>query len=304
MDKVEIKQEPGAKKRKYKHVVAEEEEENVDEILHAKHKKKMEKLKKENVFYIKFNEASLMKRILDGVKDMVTIGTMEVSEAGIDFSLVDTSHISMSVLKLIGGKFKEFLCNKNISLGLNFVSLSKILAISKPNSYLIMRMDKKNEDKIQLEMGIGEAEPEDQFELRLLNIDTETLVVPDNVEYDVHVLLLSEDFKKSVNNMKTIGENFEFNFVNNVFSLKITGEIGNATHIFPKDTKVKMREKKALSVFYAGKYVEHLTKSSGICKYVAVSITDQKILRLRYNIDNNLGFLQYFLPPKADNFDD
>ena len=93
------------------------------------------------MFEAKLAKASLLKKILDSIKDLVTEANWDCSEDGMSLQAMDSSHVSLVTAKLNSDGFPKFRCDRNMILGLNLINLSKILKCS------------SNDDKVTLQAG-------------------------------------------------------------------------------------------------------------------------------------------------------
>ena len=72
-------------------------------------------------------KASLLKKIFDSVKDLVTDVNFDCSASGLALQAMDQSHVALVVLLLRSQGFEHYRCDRNMSIGMNMMSLSKVL---------------------------------------------------------------------------------------------------------------------------------------------------------------------------------
>ncbi|KAJ2433144.1 hypothetical protein IWW46_006454, partial [Coemansia sp. RSA 2440] len=72
-------------------------------------------------------QASLLKKIIEAVKELVDEANFDFSETGIRLQAMDKSHIALSFLHLRSDGFSEYRCDRSQTLGINLNSFSKIL---------------------------------------------------------------------------------------------------------------------------------------------------------------------------------
>ena len=75
----------------------------------------------------KLNQAGLLKKILEAVKDLVTDANFDCSPSGIALQAMDSSHVSLVSLMLNAEGFEHYRCDRGLQLGINLGSMSKIL---------------------------------------------------------------------------------------------------------------------------------------------------------------------------------
>merc|ERR1712136_691069 len=81
-------------------------------------------LNAKTMFEAKIAQASLLKKVLDSVNSLIEEGTWDCSESGMSLQAMDSSHVSLCSLMLKTDSFEEFRCDRNISMGLNMVTMT------------------------------------------------------------------------------------------------------------------------------------------------------------------------------------
>lgn len=79
------------------------------------------------MFEAKIQQAVLLKRILDSLKDLVLQANLDCSPTGIALQALDQSHVSLVALLLRQEGFESYRCDRSIPLGINIASMTKIL---------------------------------------------------------------------------------------------------------------------------------------------------------------------------------
>jgi proliferating cell nuclear antigen len=82
------------------------------------------------MFEARLIQASLLKKILEAVKDLVTDANFDCSSSGIALQAMDSSHVSLVSLLLRADGFEHYRCDKSLALGINLNSFAKILKCS------------------------------------------------------------------------------------------------------------------------------------------------------------------------------
>lgn len=92
------------------------------------------------MFEAKLTQASLLKKVLEAMKDLVTETNFECSSSGIALQAMDSSHVSLISLLLRSDGFDKFQCHRPLSLGLNLGSMSKILRCAGNDDSLVLKV--------------------------------------------------------------------------------------------------------------------------------------------------------------------
>merc|ERR1712167_94845 len=72
-------------------------------------------------------EGALLKKLIEAMKDLVTEANFDCDASGISLQAMDSSHVSLIAMQLKADGFEHYRCDRNVSIGMNLASLSKIL---------------------------------------------------------------------------------------------------------------------------------------------------------------------------------
>lgn len=100
------------------------------------------------MFEARLTHGSLLKKVLEAVKDLVTDANFDCSATGIALQAMDSSHVSLVALLLQAEGFDPYRCDRSISLGINLVSMSKILKCSENNDIITLKAEDAGEDVV------------------------------------------------------------------------------------------------------------------------------------------------------------
>ena len=132
---------------------------------------------------------------------------------------MDSSHVALSAVELRADGFEEYRCDRPMSIGIAIASLNKVLRSANNNDILNMRKA-DNADSLHSDR-IGE------FDLKLMDIDTEHLGIPDT-EYDAVVKLSSNEFARICRDLSNVGESVKITITKEGVTFSTEGEIGDA----------------------------------------------------------------------------
>jgi len=71
------------------------------------------------MFEAKLIHSSLLKKVLEAVKEVVAEGNWDCSSTGISLQGMDSSHVSLVSLEMNADGFDPFRCDRNLTLGIN-----------------------------------------------------------------------------------------------------------------------------------------------------------------------------------------
>eukprot|EP00850_Spirogloea_muscicola_P002259 SM000008S22348 [mRNA] locus=s8:1171212:1172700:- [translate_table: standard] len=79
------------------------------------------------MFEARLLQGSLLKKVLDAIKDLVTDANFDCSSSGFSLQAMDSSHVALVALLLRSDGFEHFRCDKNLSMGMNINNMAKML---------------------------------------------------------------------------------------------------------------------------------------------------------------------------------
>mgnify|MGYP002723574903 FL=1 len=139
---------------------------------------------------------------------------------------MDSSHVALSAVELRADGFEEYRCDRPMSIGMAITSLTKVLRSANNNDILNMRKS-DNADSLHLVFEGTSSDRIGEFDLKLMDIDTEHLGIPDT-EYDAVVKLSSNEFARICRDLSNVGESVKITITKEGVTFSTEGEIGDA----------------------------------------------------------------------------
>ena len=121
---------------------------------------------------------------------------------------MDSSHVSLCALKMGNQGFDHFRCDKPTSLGLNTPNLSKILKCA-GNDDLITLKTVEDTDSLTMLFESPQADRISEFELKLMDIESEHLGIPET-DYKCNVRLPATEFQRIIRDLGVIGDTCKY----------------------------------------------------------------------------------------------
>mmetsp|Transcript_13013 Transcript_13013/g.19617 ORF Transcript_13013/g.19617 Transcript_13013/m.19617 type:complete len:271 (-) Transcript_13013:664-1476(-) len=259
------------------------------------------------MFIAELERVSLFRKLLENMKDLVTETNFECSPKGITVQAMDDTHVSLVYLSLEAELFKTYKCDRTITLGINLDSMNKVLKWAADDDSLTLTA-KDDENVMNVRMQSKDAERDSQFNLRLVQINADTLNIPDS-EYDCVIQMPSRDFKKIVNDLTPIGDAVTIGATKKGVTFKVSGQIGSGSVLVRQSQGVDVKAstiielKDEVEQFFALRYLNLFSKCSSIADVVTLSISSTAPLIVDYKFATT-GNIAYYLAPKIDENDD
>ena len=86
-------------------------------------------------------EGALLKKLIEAMKDLVTEANFDCDASGISLQAMDSSHVSLVAMQLKADGFEHYRCDRNMSIGMNLASLSKILKCANNDDVITLKAE-------------------------------------------------------------------------------------------------------------------------------------------------------------------
>merc|ERR1712056_15393 len=250
-------------------------------------------------------QAVLLKKVVDAMKDLCKDVNFDCSEKGVQVQSMDSSHVALVSLLLRESAFSEFKCDRPMSLGMNVDSLGKILKMCGPNDSLKIRWQ-NDADSVSFQCETGEEDRISEFDLKLMQIESEHMEVPEQ-QYKVTAKMPSSEFQKICRDLKEFGETMQIKASKDGITFSVQGDVGSGNVLLKPRDSDKPEEKVSLSVTepvtatFALRYLVNFAKAAPLCGSVELGLGPDAPLLVKYNHETgDNGYMQFYLAPKID----
>jgi len=253
------------------------------------------------MFEAKIAKASLLKKIVEAIKELITDAKFECTSSGMTLQAMDAAHVSLVALLLRAEAFEEYKCDRNVSLGINLESMAKVLKCAGNEDTVTM---KAKDDGDSVVFIFESKNKVSDFELKILDIDSDTLGIPD-VEYKSVVKLPAHEFQRICANLSTWGDSVVIATNKDGVRFSVSGELGSGNVQLKQNSEVDsesgvvMEVTDNITLAFALKKLTAFTKATPLSSAVTLSMSDDVPLAVEYRCEE-LGYIRYYLAPKIE----
>ncbi|KAL6777739.1 PCN1B [Auxenochlorella protothecoides x Auxenochlorella symbiontica] len=259
------------------------------------------------MFEARLAQGALLKKVVEAIKDLIEDANFDCNSSGFSLQAMDSSHVSLVALSLRADGFEHYRCDRNVSMGMKLASLSKILKCANGDDAITMKSE-DNGDTITFMFESPEQERLSEFDLKLMDIDSEHLGIPDN-EYDATVKLPAAEFQRIVKDLSTIGDTVEISVTKDAVKFGTTGDIGNANIMCRQnkaadkpDESTEIDINEAVSLTFALRYLNSFAKATPLSTHAVLKLSKELPILVEYHIPE-VGRLAFYLAPKIEDED-
>lgn len=250
------------------------------------------------ILYITTVQSNAIRVLIESLKDILTDVNMHINNQGIKIISMDGSKSAIIHLKLLASQFEVFNCKEEMNIGINMLSLFKILKSIKNNDVISFYIE-KDTTKLNIKLENKEKNTEIVSTLKLLDIDEHILNIP-TIEFETILTMPSGDFQNYIRDLSTISSEIYIESKNNILTLSVDGDFASQ-QIFIKQTDsglVLNKADTATGIFNL-KYLLLFTKSTNLCNNIEIYLKTNFPIIIIYNVAN-LGQLKFCLAPKQN----
>lgn len=117
---------------------------------------------------------------------------------------MDNSHVALVSMLLSANAFSPFRCDRNIALGINLNSLTKVLRCAQNNDILTLKAE-DSPDVVNLVFESSTSDRISEYDIKLMDIDQEHLGIPET-EYAATVTMPSAEFQRICRDLGNLSE--------------------------------------------------------------------------------------------------
>ncbi|KAI5205548.1 Ribokinase-like protein [Aureobasidium subglaciale] len=255
------------------------------------------------VLEARLEQANLLKKVVEAIKDLVQDCNFECNDSGVGLQAMDNSHVALVSMLLKADSFSPFRCDRNIALGINLVSLQKVLRAAQDKDILTLKAE-DSPDVVNLVFESSESDRISEYDIKLMDIDQEHLGIPDT-DYAASITLPSAELQRICRDLSALSESVNIECTKEGVKFGCTGDIGSGsvtlrqhTNVEKEDLNVDIQLSEPVSLTFSLKYLVNFCKASGLSSRVKLCLSTDVPLMVEYSLANN-SYLRFYLAPKV-----
>jgi len=259
------------------------------------------------MFEARLVQGSLLKKVLESLKDLLNEATWDCADTGIQLQAMDNSHVSLVSVSLRADGFDKFRCDRQLSMGMNLTSMSKILRCA-ANDDIITIKAQDQADNVTFMFEAPNQEKVSDYEMKLMNLDQEHLGIPET-DYAAVVKLPSGEFQRIIKDLSQFGESVVIACTKEGVKFSAAGDIGmgniklaQTANVDKEEEAVTIDIQEPVTLTFACRYLNMFTKASCLAPQVTLSMSPEVPLVVEYKI-GDIGHIRYYLAPKIEDED-
>ncbi|KAH4034130.1 cyclin [Parastagonospora nodorum] len=255
-----------------------------------------------NMLEARLEQANLLKKLVDAIKDLVQDCNFDCNDSGIALQAMDNSHVALVSMLLRSEAFTPFRCDRNIALGINLGSLTKVLRAAQGEDILTLKAEDAP-DVVNLVFENASSDRISEYDIKLMDIDQEHLGIPET-EYAATITMPAAEFQRICRDLSALSESVSIECTKEGVKFACQGDIGSGSvqlrqhsSVDKPSENVEIDLTEPVSLTFSLKYLTNFCKASGLSDSVKLCLSSEVPLLVEYGIQNN-SYLRFYLAPK------
>ena len=249
----------------------------------------------EILFRFKTVQTNAIRILFESLKNILSDVNFKGDSTGLKLTTIDGTQTAIVNLYLMNDKFEEYICERPVNIGINLLSVFKILKGIKHTDTISFTIYKNEESSMFIQSQNSDKKSTITSKIKLLDMDEKIYNIPD-IEFESYITMPSSDFQTYISDLANISSEIEFISNPNNLTLKAVGDFAEQM-IAINETNNDISNSEEQTGLYNIKYVQLFTKSTNLCGTVEIYLKTGYPLTLLYNVAN-LGQIKYCLAPK------
>ncbi|XP_057523665.1 proliferating cell nuclear antigen-like [Amaranthus tricolor] len=255
------------------------------------------------MFELRLVQGSLLKKLIDAIKDLVNDANFDCSSSGFSLQAMDSSHVALVSLLLRSEGFEHFRCDRTFSMGMSIANLAKLLKCASNDDIITIKAD-DGTDSVTFMFESPNQDKISDIEMKLMDIDSDHLGIPD-AEYDAIVRMPGLEFANICSSLSSIGDTVTISVSKQGVTFSAKGDIGSGNITCKQTSSEKPEEstiiemKEPIMLTFALKYMTTFTKATSLSSQVTISLSSDMPVVVEYKIAE-IGYIRYYLAPKIE----
>lgn len=260
------------------------------------------------MFEARLVQGNLLKKVLEAVKDLLNEATWDCNSSGMSLQAMDSSHVSLVALMLRSDGFDTYRCDRNLSMGINLSSMSKILKCAANDDAITIKAG-DSADNVTFMFESPNGEKVSDYEMKLMDLDSEHLGIPET-DYNCVIKMPAAEFQRICRDLSQIGESVVICCTKEGVKFSASGDLGTGNiklaqtaNVDKEEEAVIIEMQSAVTLTFALRYLNFFTKATPLSAQVSLSMSPDVPLVVEYKI-GDMGYIRYYLAPKIEDGDE
>ena len=248
-------------------------------------------------------EVSVLKKIVESIKDIVNIVNIDASIDGLSFQAMDLSHVALVAMNLRSEGFQSYQADRKIPLGIKLVNLHKILKCADSGDTLTLECE-DDPQQLMIKFESTSHEKTSKFNLNLMMQEDEQLQIPETV-YSSRITMPSSEFSRIIRELSQLAESVKISTTKKNIIFAVNGDIVNGEMELKENNSNQPSQNIKIDVDdtvvnnFSLTFLNQFTRASSLSESVNLYMSENTPLVVEFPI-GDIGSLKFYLAPKLN----
>jgi len=255
------------------------------------------------MFQAKLADVTILKKIVESIKDIVNIVNIDAGPTGLAFQAMDLSHVALVSLVLRSDGFQNYRADRNIPLGIKLVNLHKILKCADNQDVVTLECE-DDPQQLMIKFESQQQDKSSKFCLNLMMQEDEQLQIPETV-YSSRVTMPSGEFSRIIRELSQLAESVKISTTKKSITFAVHGDIVNGEMELKEnnsnrpDQTIKIDVDETVVNSFSLTFLNQFTRASALSETVNLYMSENTPLVVDFPI-GDFGSLKFYLAPKLN----
>ena len=243
-------------------------------------------------------QTNAIKILFEALKNILCDVNFTAHKSGIKLTTIDSTNCAIVNLILYAEKFEEYICESEINIGLNLVSIFKILKGSKHADTISFYIFKNEPTVLNIKTINSNKKTSIESKVKILDMDEKIYNIPD-ISFNSYITMPSTDFQNYVLELSNVSDIIYFKSNSKELILSAKGDFAEQQIRINESNDFLEDGNEYESGTFNVKYILLFCKSTNLCSTIEIYLKTEYPLTILYNIAN-LGKIKYCLAPRKN----
>jgi len=241
-------------------------------------------------------QTNAIRILFESLKNILCDVNFTADRTGIKLTTIDSTKVAIINLFLNAEKFEEYVCEERINIGLNLVSIFKILKGSKHSDIVYFTIYKEDPNFLTIKTLNSVKKTSIESKIKLLDMDEKIYNIPD-INFSSNITMPSGEFQTYIAELSNVSDVINFKSNSKELLLSAKGDFAEqVVKIKQSNEQIKELIEEYQSGDFKIKYIQLFTKSTNLCGTIEIYLKSGFPLTILYSVAN-LGQIKYCLAP-------
>ena len=175
------------------------------------------------LFRFKTVQTNAIRILFESLKNILADVNFKADNTGLKLTTIDGTNTAIVNLFLNKDKFEEYICTRTTNIGINLLSIFKILKGIKHADTISFSIYENEDGHIYIQSENSEKRSKISTKVKLLDMDEKIYNIPD-IKFNNYITMPSTDFQTYISDLSSISNEIHFKYSMNSLRLHSMGD--------------------------------------------------------------------------------